>query len=170
MLNQEEEVLLALRQAVLRKLAEARATIEELQKHGEVELTALEWEKGYARALEEVLGLEGLSLRRFPRRVTSIAARIVRSRQREEGPREAGEGTILGLSEGGCRLATRMGLAVGEIVEISFPLPRMISLKGCVLRIEETGDVPHLGVEFQEVPEDVRKALRDFCAAGTPQA
>lgn len=162
--NQEGEVLFPLRDAVLQKLAQARATIQEILKRGEVELTALEWEKGYAKALEEVLGLEGLSLRQHPRRVTSIPARIVRIGDREQ----AGEGMILDLSEGGCRLATPIELPVGEIVEIAFLLPRTTSLNGRVLRIEREGDTPHLGVEFQEVPEDVRKALRAFCAGETP--
>lgn len=158
----------ALRQAVLEKLARARATVDKLHGEGQgVELTAIEWEKGYIRALEEVLALEGVSLRRHPRRVTSLPAWITRTHGGPGRP-QTGQGTILDLSVGGCRLATRVELSVGDTLEISFRLPgddKVLAPRGRVLRLELLTDTPSAGVEFQELPAEIQEVLRVFCAA-----
>lgn len=159
----------ALRQAIMEKLARARVTVDKLhQEGGGVELTALEWEKGYAKALEEVLALEGISLRRHPRRLTSIPAGIIRVGRGPGDLGERGEGTILDLSAGGCRLATRMDLSVGDRIELSLRLPGSDSgiwASGQVLRLELRPEVPHAGVEFKDLPDAVQELLKAFCAA-----
>lgn len=154
-----------LREGVLAKLARARAVLETSRHRGDVQLTAIEWQKGYVRALEEILELDGFSLRRHPRRRTRNPVAITRN----AGQR--GEGTIEDVSVGGCRLATTMGLAVGESIALSFSLPGTnanVTLKGQVRRSEQTDGNFTAGVEFQGLPEDIAGPLRRFCEVSPP--
>lgn len=155
-----------LREAVLEKLAHSLATLERLHLQGEVSLAALEWEKGYTKALGDVLALPGLTIRRHPRRMTSIPTAILRGRANGGIPGQSGDGTILDLSVGGCRLATRITLAVGEVIVLSFQLPgngRRITLKGRLLRVKQADEIFEAGIQFHWVPADLRKVLQAFC-------
>lgn len=154
-----------LRKAVLDKLTRARVTIETLRQQGGT-LTALEWEKGYARALEEVLDFEGLNLRRHPRRRTSIPSRIVRIAEKRP-PERTQEGTVLDLSVGGARVTTPMGLGEGDLIDLAFRLPGnggTVALRGQVLRVEHGAETVTVGVEFREVPEGIQEVLQAFCS------
>jgi len=156
----------SLREVLLAKLAQTRASLEYLGRQGESAFTALEWQKGYAKALEEVLDLDGLSLRRFPRRPTAIPATIARF-HRGAPAAERGEGTIVDLSTGGCGLATALEIAAGERIEISFRLPGRnagVSLEGVARRAARVGEVVRAGVEFVKVPDHVLVALETFLA------
>lgn len=131
----------SLREAVLAKLTRARAGLEALGRQGESALTALEWQKGYVKALEEILDLEGLSLRRSPRRPTAIPAEIARVLPNTGVPGPRGTGTILDLSLGGCSLATTLALSGGELIVLSFRLPEPstpVMLAGWVRRAQRT--------------------------------
>lgn len=154
-----------LRKAILGKLTRARATIETLRQQGGT-LTALEWEKGYAKALEEVLDFDSLNLRRHPRRPTSIPTGIVRIEEERPHGRTL-DGTVLDLSVGGARVTTPMGLREGDLIELAFRLPGnggTVALRGQVLRIEHGAETLAVGVEFREVPEGIREVLQAFCS------
>jgi len=155
-----------LRKAILGKLTRARATIETLRQQGGT-LTALEWEKGYAKALEEVLDFDSLNLRRHPRRPTSIPTGIVRIEEEHPHGRTL-DGTVLDLSVGGARVATPMGLREGDLIELAFRLPGnggIVALRGAVLRVEHGAETLAVGVEFRGVPEGIRAVLQAFCSS-----
>ncbi len=157
----------ALRKAIFDRLTHTRATVAKLCQEGDVSLTALEWEKGYARALEDILGLPGVTIRRYPRRATSIQMRIVRDHRAGSILGLSVEGTILDLSAGGCRIATPFKLPVGEVIALSFRLPetdRKIALKGRVVRSELVDETPQAGIEFRRAPVAIREALLAYCA------
>lgn len=153
----------AMRQALVDKLAHSQMIIEKLRQQGEVARTALEWEKGYAKALEEVLGLDGVSLRRYPRRTTVIPTEI--DRVQKEGPTQKGRGMITDLTMEGCGLATVLELSVGEIIALAFTLPGRntpVTLEGWVRRAQRVEEVLSAGVEFKESPGDVVKEFQTF--------
>ncbi|MFQ5899708.1 MAG: PilZ domain-containing protein [Candidatus Methylomirabilia bacterium] len=119
--------------------------------------TTMEWQKGYVRALEDVLDLEGLSLRRHPRADTNIPTQIARM-----GPKRGASGQIVDLSVGGCRLVTAMELSEGDIVELSFKLPErstIVTLEGVVRRALRIDEGCRAGVEFVGLTEDIAEAL-----------
>lgn len=154
-----------LRESVLAKLKTARSALDDLFRQDDAESSAIEWQKGYAKALEEVLDLEGLSLRRSPRRATALRATVVRADKEHLG--ERGEGTILDLSEGGCRLATAIEPGAGEVLELTFRLSAAdppMKLQGWVRRVQPADGELRVGVEFKDVAEDAALSLRDFCA------
>ncbi len=153
----------SLRGPVLAKLKQARSVLGELLRGDDWESSAIEWQKGYVKALEEVLDLEGLSLRRFPRRLTVIPAVVVRP---DKGG-QSGEGTIVDLSAGGCRMATPLELSGGEIVQMSFSLPRAtepLELEAWVRRAQWVEQEMRVGLEFKDLPKDVFDTLEAFCA------
>ncbi|MFQ5896839.1 MAG: PilZ domain-containing protein [Candidatus Methylomirabilia bacterium] len=150
-------MLTALRQAVRAKLVHARAVLENLDRQGEPGPTTLAWQKGYVRALEAVLDLEGFSLRRHPRWETDIPAQIARM-----GPKKGAAGQIVDLSVGGCRLVTAMQLSAGDVVELSFKLPErsmIATLQGVVRRALRVDEEYRVGLEFVGTPEDIAEAL-----------
>ena len=157
-----------LRRVVLDKLARARAVLEDLGRQGdESEFTAVEWQKGYVKALEEILDLEGLSLRQHPRRPTAIPTEIARILLEEGAPGQRGKGTVMDVSLGGCRLATAMELSVGEIIELSFTLLELgtpVTLEGSVRRVQRVGEELTAGVEFKRFLEGVAEAFQAFLA------
>jgi hypothetical protein len=157
------------REAVLAKLSRARTTLAELRRTGEP-AAAIEWQTGYVRALEEILDLEGLSLRRHPRRRTAIHTAITRPLLANGSSGQRGDGTIVDLSVGGCGLATLMELSAGEIIELSFVLPgttTFVTLAGWVRRAQRIDREVRAGVEFKPLPERVVELLQAFCAAPT---
>lgn len=146
----------SLREAVLANLSHARTVLEDLERQGKVEITAIEWQKGYVKALEETLDLEGLSLRRYPRRPTAIPAEIARILQEQGASGQRGKGTIVDLSVGGCGLATVMELSAGEVIDISFRLPASstpVALEGWVRRAQRANGEFRAGVEFKGSPK-----------------
>jgi hypothetical protein len=154
----------SLREPILAKLKQARAVLSDLLRHDDGESTAVEWQKGYVKALEEVLDLQGLSLRRFPRRHTLIEAS---ARSEKQGDAQWDDVTIVDLSEGGCRLATPRRLSIGEAVQIAFTLPGVkkdLKLDGRVRNVMPVDDEFRAGVEFADAPEDALAILREFCA------
>lgn len=156
--------MMGIRESVLAKLAQARSVLDELFRRKDSEGTAIEWQKGYVKALEEILELDGLSLRQSPRRLTAIPA-IVRPETERGG--QGGKGTIVDLSEGGCRLEMRTECSVGEIIELSFALPgarEPVTLQGWVRRVQRIDDEVRMGVEFKDTPGAIARALGAFCA------
>lgn len=155
----------SLREAVLTKLLRARATLEDLGRQGAPGMSATEWQKGYVKALEEVLDIDGLTLRRYPRRVTEIPMEIARMSADTGAPGPRSDGTITDLSMGGCRLATAMALSVGEVITVSFRLPKSatpVTLEGQVRRAQRVGEETKAGVQFKALPERVAKEFQAF--------
>jgi len=153
----------SLREPILLKLKQARAVLNDLLRHDDGESTAVEWQKGYVKALEEILDLQGLSLRRFPRRHTLIEA-SARSEKQIDGQWD--DVTIVDLSEGGCRLATPVKLAVGEVIQIAFTLPGLrtdLKLDGKVRNVVAVDDEIRAGVEFTNTPPETLATLKEFC-------
>jgi hypothetical protein len=154
----------SLREPILVKLKQARAVLSDLQRHDDGESTAVEWQKGYVKALEEILDLQGLSLRRFPRRHTLIEASARTEKQRDAQWHDV---TIVDLSEGGCRLATPARLSVGESIQIAFTLPGVkgeLKLDGEVRNVLPVDDEFRAGVQFTNTSEDAVAILKAFCA------
>lgn len=154
-----------LRETVLAKLVRARAVLDDLRRRGGSGLDDMEWQKGYVKALEEILDLEGLSLRRFPRRPTSIPAEIARFSPETGAPGPRSAGTITDLSMAGCGLATALALSVGETVTVSFKLPQSptpVTLEGAVRRAQRVDEETRAGVEFKTLPERVTKEFQAF--------
>lgn len=160
----------ALRETVLAKLARARATLDELRRQGNPDMSSMEWQKGYVKALEEALDLDGLTLRRFPRRPTSIPAELARGLAAGAG--ERARGSITDLSIGGCALATALGLSVGEAIQVSFTLPGCaapVTVEGTVRRAQRVGEGVRAGMEFKSLPTDVSEELNAFLALPLPE-
>lgn len=157
----------SLREAVLAKLVRARAVLEDLGRQGASGMDVLEWQKGYVKALEEILDLEGLSLRRYRRRPASIPAEIARISPETGAPGPRSAGTITDLSMGGCGLATALALSVGETVRVSFRLPQSptpVTLEGAVRRAQRVGEETRAGVQFKALPERVGREFQTFLA------
>lgn len=149
----------AVRQGVLTMLSHAWETLVTMRQRGGVELTAIEWQKGYVKALEEILDLEGVSLRRYPRRPTAIPAEIARILPETGAPGPRGDGTIVDLSVAGCGLATAMELSVNETIALSFRLPESstpVTLDGWVRRAQLLNGKFRVGVEFKSAPRVLR--------------
>jgi len=147
----------SLREALLAKRALARAVLHDMARQPLLEPTAVEWQKGYVKALEESLDLEGISLRRHPRRPTDVPAEIVRVPPEGEGVPQSGKGAIVDLSVGGCGLATVMELSGGDVIELSFRLPASgtpIVQEGSVRRIQPLNGNFKVGVEFKGEPRE----------------
>ncbi|MFQ5830640.1 MAG: PilZ domain-containing protein [Candidatus Methylomirabilia bacterium] len=156
----------SLREVLVAKLAHARALLENLARQGESGSTALEWQKGYAKALEEVLGLEGFSQRSYPRRATAISAEITRIPPAEGVPEQSGEAAIMDLSAGGCHLVTAMELSPGESIALTFALPvgsAVVAVQGRVRRTERRAEQLWVGVEFGGLPEGIVEVIQAFC-------
>ncbi len=160
----------SIREAVLAKWAHARAALRELRQARQARPTAMEWQNGYVKALEEILELDGLSLRRYPRRSVTIRTKIARVLPEPRTPEEQREGTITDLSVGGCGLATAIELSVGELIRLSVRFPqgrRIVTLDGWVRRFEVVGAGLQAGVEFKELPERIAGALQAFLRRST---
>jgi len=161
----------SLREILLAKLARSRAVLEDLGRQGESGFSAMEWQKGYVKALQEVLDLDGLSLRRFPRQSTAIPAAVARLRPGDGSSGARSDATIVDLSLGGCGLATAMELETGDGAEISFRLPGRnvsVTVGGVVRRAARVGEVVRAGVEFAGIPDQVLAALEAFLAVPVP--
>ncbi|MFQ5520649.1 MAG: PilZ domain-containing protein [Candidatus Methylomirabilia bacterium] len=146
-------MVISLREVVLAKLVQARAALE---KPAQLE-AAREWQKGYVRALEEVLDLQGLTLRRYPRWQADTPTNIARL-----VPKQRASGQIVDLSVGGCRLVAPIELSAGAIIKLSFNHPErstIVSLHGLVARTERVSEEHIAGVEFIGLPEDIAEAL-----------
>ena len=155
----------SLRETVLAKLVRARAVLEDLRRRGGSGMDPVEWQKGYVKALEEILDLEGLSLRRYPRRPTSIPAEIARFSPETGAPGPRSAGTITDLSMAGCGLATALALSVGETVTVSFKLPQSstpATLEGAVRRAQRVDEETRAGVGFKALSERVAKEFQAF--------
>jgi len=136
--------------------------MENLRRRDDPESTAMEWQKGYVKALEEVLDLEGLSLRRHQRRPTAIPTEIAQIFPETAGPGRRGKGTITDLSISGCGIATAMTLSAGDIIQLSFKLPETgtpVTLEGLIRRAQRVGGDVRAGVEFKALPARVADAL-----------
>ena len=154
----------SLREPILIKLKQARGVLNDLLRHDDGESTAVEWQKGYVKALEEILDLQGLSLRQFPRRHTLIEA-SAHSEKQPDGQWD--DVTIVDLSEGGCRLATPVRLSIGESVQLAFTLPGLktdLKLDGRVRNVVPVDDEFRSGVEFTNMSADGLATLKEFCA------
>ncbi|MFQ5960908.1 MAG: PilZ domain-containing protein [Candidatus Methylomirabilales bacterium] len=156
-------MLTALRAAVRAKLVHARAVLEQLRRQVESP-TAIEWQKGYVKALEDVLDLDGVSLRRHPRWETDTPVQIARM-----VPQQGSSGQLVDLSVGGCRLVTAMDLSAGDIIQLSFKPPErsmIVTLEGAVHRVLRVDDEYRAGVEFVGLPEHTAEALGVTVALG----
>lgn len=163
----DREPVTPLRGVVLAKLAQARAALAELERDRELDSTAVQWQKGYVKALEEVLSLEGLSLRRHPRRPTAIPTEVARILPETGAPGPRAKGAIRDLSLGGCRLTPGMELSVGELIDLSFRLPKPgtpVVVEGWVRRADRIEGELSVGVEFQGVFDEIVAALEAFLA------
>lgn len=161
-----QETLNAVRHAILEWLAVSRANVDKLHRQGGT-IADLKWQQGFQAALKGLLELEGVDIRRNPRRSTALPSEIVLRREAPGAPGRTGEGTIMDLSVGGCRVTTPLELAVGEITELSFRVPssdKIITVKATVRGVERTHETRHVGNEFQDVPEDICQVLQEFCA------
>lgn len=163
----------SLKETLLARLAQARAVLENMKPQKEVATDVIDWQKGYVKALEEVLDdLEGVPQRRYPRRATDIPTEIVRPRLERGAPGPSGQGMIMDLSLGGCRLyTTAMELSEGEIIELTIRLPgnsTTITLQGSVRRISRYNRALGAGVEFINLSEDVAAELQALLAPPPP--
>lgn len=144
------------REVALAKLARARAALRGLREREEIE-----WQRGYIKALEEMLEVEGLSWRRSRRVATSISVEIARL-----SAAEWSDGTIAELSAGGCRLTTALAaLTGGELLELSFRLPGLatpITLRASVLRSAALGERSAVALVFTDPAVAVAEALAAF--------
>lgn len=74
------------------------------------------------------------------------------------------------LSLGGIFLETREPFPIGTKVNLEFPLPGIsnrISVAGQVVRTvaaveQDSGTVPGMGIQFQEMPEEIQGMLAEF--------
>lgn len=151
------------------KLVHARAVLENWGRHVESESTPMEWHKGYAKALEEVLDLDGCSLRRYPRWEANISAEISRMVRSPFSQQKGAHGQIADLSVRGCRLVTPMDLSVGAVIGLSFRLPEKsttVTLHGLICRIQRVDKGYMAAVEFIGLPEHVAGALGVTLAPG----
>lgn len=147
----------SLREAVLAKLVDARAVLEKLGPQVEAGSSARDWHRGYVKALEEVLDLQGLTLRRYPRWQTDIRTKIARM-----VPKKGAYGQIADLSVGGCRLITPMELSVGAVIGLAFRLPErstIVTLHGLVCRTQRVDEEYMVAVEFIGLPESIAEML-----------
>lgn len=154
------------RHAILEWLATSLANVDKLHRQGGT-IADLKWQQGFQAALKGLLELEGVDIRGNPRRPTALPSDIVRTREAPDAPGRTGEGTIMDLSVGGCRLSTPLELAVGEVTELSFRLPstdKVITLRASVRTVERAFETLQVGNEFQGMPEDIRQVLQKFCA------
>lgn len=145
----------AVREAMLAKLARAREILTDLERQPGVEFTAIERQKRYVKALEEVFDLESVSLRRYLRRPTSIPAEIARIPLEPEAAGQRGKGTIVDLSLGGRGLVTGMELSVGESIELAFTLPESgtpVRVKGELRHAKRLDGEFRVGVAFKVRP------------------
>ena len=161
----------SLRETVLAKLVRARAVLETLQYQSDAPESAIEWQKGYVKAFEEILDVEALTLRRYPRRLTIIPTEIARMLPESSALGQQDAGTITDLSLEGCGLTTAMALAWGERVEIAFTLPERgtpVMLEGWVRRAQKRGEESRVGVEFTGLSEGTAAALQAFLTGPLP--
>jgi len=139
------------REALLATLKNARATLAEMEQQAGVDRAALQWHRGYVKAVEEMLDLEAISLRRHRRRSVFIAADV---RGIPEDAASAWEkGTVISLSRSGAELVTRVALSVGARIELAFILPggaTPVRHDGWVRRLRRAGEETRVGIEFGE--------------------
>ncbi|MBI3327435.1 MAG: PilZ domain-containing protein [Nitrospinae bacterium] len=147
----------SLREIVLAKLIDAQSVLEDIEQHGDMEGSAIEWQKGYVKALEEMLNFDGLNLRRYPRRLIDVPVDIVR--------KQRGKGTIIDVSLVGCGLTTPMPLGVGEIVDLFFTLPQQdtpVRVEGRVGRAQHQHEHSSAALEFTALSKHAAEALQAF--------
>lgn len=145
------------REILLAKLKRARATQADIERQPRANIAAVAWQRGYAKAVEEMLDVRGISLRRHPRHPTSVTADVRRLAEDPMTGTQWGKGTITDLSRGGCGLATWLLLSPGDWVEVSFTLSERrtpLRREGRVRRAQQMGDKVLAGVEFaEELPD-----------------
>jgi len=140
------------REALLATLKNAPATLAEMEQQAGVDRAALQWHRGYVKAVEEMLDLEAISLRRHRRRSVFIAA-DVRAIPEDAVPAAWGRGTVISLSRSGAELVTRVALSVGARIELAFILPggaTPVRHDGWVRRLRRAGEETRVGIEFGE--------------------
>ena len=150
--RREHKPIASAREALLATLKNAHATLAEMEQQAGVDRAALEWHRGYVKAVEEMLDLEAISLRRHRRRSVFIAADL-RAVPGDTGP--AGPwatGTIIYLSRGGCDLVSRVDASVGARVELAFTFPAGAPARrdGWVRRVQRAGEETRIGIEFRD--------------------
>jgi hypothetical protein len=141
------------RAILLAMLKRARAAVTDIERQVGSNLAAVGWQRGYAKAVEEMLDVSGISVRRYPRQPTSLTADVRRLNGTPGTREQVGRGTITDLSRGGCGLATRVPLAADDRVEVTFTLPERrvpLARHGRVRRAQQAGDKTRAGVEFEE--------------------
>ena len=141
------------REILLAMLKRARVAVADIERQVGTNIAAVAWQRGYAKAVEEMLDVHGISVRRHPRHPTSITTDVRRLNGRPGTSEQLGRGTITDLSRGGCGLATWVSLSVDDRVEVAFTLPeRRVPLRreGRVCRAQQAGDKTRAGVEFDE--------------------
>jgi len=156
-------LLRSARDAALAKLARARTALRQLRDREEIE-----WQRGYIKALEEMLAVQGLSARASRRVATSIPVEIARP-----GTPTRGTGTISELSTAGCRLTTALALADRDLVELSFHLPGVVQpivASAAVVRSTRIEDLTTTVFAFRDLTLAVADALAGFLARPQPSA
>lgn len=152
-----EETPNTLREAVLAKLGPAKAALDVMLRQGVSEITGIEWQKGYVKALEEILDVDRVTLRRHTRHHTAISAQVVHP--------QYGAATIADISLGGCGLITALPLTMGDMVELSCTFPNQttpVTLAGRLVRVERHGNQSWAGVEFSQLSQATLFALPAF--------
>lgn len=134
-------------------LNRARVAVADIERQPRANIAAVAWQRGYGKAVADMLDVSGISLRRHLRQPTSIATDV---RRVDTSPGEIpqwGKATITDISRGGCALATWARLSVGDRVEVTFALPQRdntLRREGRVRRAQQVGDKIRAGVEFDE--------------------
>lgn len=76
-----------------------------------------------------------------------------------------GEGTVMDLSAGGCRIAGQGAVPPGSMLELRFQLPGQPTPLEIGLATVRWAKGPDIGVEFLQVRKDVEERLRQFIAS-----
>lgn len=131
----------------------ARVAVADIERQPRANIAAVAWQRGYGKAVEEMLDVRGISLRRHPRHPTSVTADVRRLAEDPMTGTQWGKATITDLSRGGCGLATWLPFSAGDPVEVTFRLPQHgtpLRREGRVRRAQQMGDKVRAGVEFDE--------------------
>ena len=123
--------------------------------------------EGVLKALEEIIELQGITLRQHPPRQVFISVDIARILSETGVPGQSGKGTLTSFSLGGCGLTTSMALAVGDIIQFSFTIPEgngPVTLTACVRRTQRGDDGILAGAEFIGLSVDTAESLLTFLA------
>jgi len=145
------------REILVAMLRRARAAVADIERQPRANIAVVAWQRGYANAVDEMLDVRGISLRRYPRHPTNITTEVGRLDADPRSAAQSGTGTITDLSRGGCGLATWLSLGVDDWVEVTFTLPERrtpFRREGRVRRAQQVGGKLQVGVEFDEALPD----------------